>query len=198
MLLPDASAAYFKPFACRGTSLDELTDDLIHSIETLRSSIRKESPGGMCEIVSECLRQRHQWVPMVVSYLSEDGRIICADHTVVILPDGSLLDATRDQFGEGHSISLIKAGTQEMGRYRPFFHADWHPGHYDDKDGKLNAWLPTYTGKNDYDLDVEISAQFGIGWWVTDKTLLAKFYQANDYLAGAEALERLSRSPALK
>jgi hypothetical protein len=163
MLLPDASTAYFKSFA-RGTPLESLSKDVITSIEALRTSIRKESPGGMCELVGECLQERYQWEPMVVSYLSEDGRIICADHTVVILQDGSLLDATRDQFGEGHSVSLIKTGSQEMGRYRPFFHEDWHPGHPDDIDGDLSAWLPTYTDKNDYELQDETKRILGEGW----------------------------------
>jgi hypothetical protein len=196
MLLPDASTAYFKPFA-RGIPLNELSDDIIAEIEKLRATVREESPGGMCEIVSECLQQRYQWTPMVVSYLSEDGRIICADHTLVILPDGSLLDATRDQFGEGHSVSLIKAGTQEMGRYRPFFHEDWHPGHPDDTDGDLSAWLPTYTDKNDYDLADETKLKLGDGWWVDDKTLLATFYNENGYIAESEDLAHLNCPPAI-
>ena len=42
------------------------------------------------------------------------------------------------------SVSRIDAGSAEIGRYRPEFYEDFHPGHPDDTEGVMDAWLDTY------------------------------------------------------
>lgn len=172
-LNPKASARYFKSMGA-GKALNDLSDDLRSEIVALRTMVRESEPGGMCHIVCELLRQKYGWEPLPVSYLSPDGRII-ADHVVCILPCGSLLDGTRDQFGEGHSVSLVRPTDPEIGRYRPEFTEDWHPGHPDDTDGTLDGWIDSYPGKPDYEVKGETLLEFGRGWWLEDKSLLAVF-----------------------
>jgi hypothetical protein len=110
-----------------------------------------------------------------VGYLSEDGRVICAGHVVNILPDGSVFDGTRDQFGEGHSVSLISVGSDELGRYRPAFYTDYYPGHVDDMHGDLLPWLEGWSGMLDDMAQDHEEATSGFGWWLEDKTLLERY-----------------------
>jgi hypothetical protein len=196
MILPEASARYFSGFG-RGPALDTLNNTLIRSIETLRAEIREETPGGMCELVSACLQDKYGWEALNVTYLSEEGRVICADHTVIILPNGSILDGTRDQFGEGHSVSLIGADTKEIGRYRPFFFEDWHPDHPSDTNGDLAPWQPSFDGQLDYDLQDANQTQLGRGWWLADKSLLAAFYTTNEMQAELQELQTTTIIPSI-
>lgn len=188
MILPEASTRYFSAFGSKGAPVVELTSALIEEIETLRGQIRAEEPGGMCHEVSEILRRRYGWEPLSVAYLSDDGRVICSSHVVCILPGGGVLDGTRDQFGEGHSVSLIPPQDREIGRYRPEFMEDWHPGHADDHNDSLTPWLPIYSGKPDYVVQDEIKQQLGHGWWLNDKSLLYAFYAENDYVISAPGI----------
>lgn len=172
--IPAASVAYFKSVASGGKELGALTPELVAEIEELRESIRlSEGGGGMCHFVTEVLQNRYGWDRLFVSYLAPDGDIICGGgHVVNILPDGSVLDGTRDQFGEGHSVSLVPALSEEVGRYRPEFYQDFHPGHPDDTRGALDAWLPSYPGLEDADVQNALTEERGDGWWLADRTLL--------------------------
>lgn len=192
-IVPEASAAYFKSVSGgRAFGPAEFTPEFVREAELLRETVRAdEGGGGMCHVVSEIMEERHGWPRLSVAYLSEMGDVICAAHVVSLLPDGSVIDWTRDQFGEGHSVSLISADASEIGRYRPEFYEDFHPGHPDDTDGVMAAWLDTYAGHTDCDEQDRLSEERGRGWWLEDLTALDE-YRAKQtaYAGGAEPSAR--------
>lgn len=175
--IAEASRRYFRDVAKMGRDKGfVLTDDFVAHVEKLRREVREEEGGGgMCHIVSELLQCEFGWPMLSVAYLSEDGRVVCAGHVVNILPDGSVLDGTRDQMGEGHSVSLVPVGSDEIGRYRPEFYEDFHPGHPDDTDGYMTPWLEGWSGMLDADAQDHEQATSGFGWWLEDKSLLVSY-----------------------
>jgi hypothetical protein len=146
----------------------------------------------MCHFVTEALSARYGWGRLFVTYLSDGGDVICGGgHMVNILPDGSVLDGTRDQFGEGHSVSLNtirRSGDRTLSR--PEFYVDFHPRHPDDRSGQLDPWWPSYAGVIDCDEQSRIAAIKGERWWLSDKTA------SDAYEARQEEL-RLSRHPTV-
>jgi hypothetical protein len=183
---PAASRAYMKSIGGPGTAIDELSLELVDEIEVLREEIRRaEGGGGMCHFVTEVLQMRYGWERLSVSYLTSDGEIICGGgHVVNILPDGSILDPTRDQFGEGHSVSLIPSSSDEIGRYRTEFYDDFNPGHPDAGD-LLAGWADAYDGRTDAQIEEDMQSERGHSWWLADKTLIEAYHkQQSDYSNG--------------
>lgn len=178
--LAKASSAFFK-WIIRGSADRDftLTPEFIAEVEALREEIRAENNGGgMCHLVTEALQAKYGWERLYVTYMTESGEIICGGgHVINVLPDGSVLDPTRDQFGEGFSVSLIENDSEEIGRYRPEFYSDYHPGHPDIRDGELDAWLPYFTGQEDSDIGQELSDTRGRGWWLEDTSLYDAYLQ---------------------
>jgi hypothetical protein len=191
---PQASVAYFKSVAGgRAFSDSDLTPEFVLEAEALREEVRaEEGGGGMCHVVSEIMQGRHGWPRLFVSYLSAEGDVICAAHVVSLLPDGSIIDWTRDQFGDGHSVSFVNAQSPEIGRYRPEFYEDFHPGHLHDDTGKLSSWLDAYTGQSDCDEQDRLARERGRGWWLEDLSAL------DEYEARQEAYERGYRTAHVK
>jgi hypothetical protein len=171
---PDASVAYFSAVAASSPPCPpELTSEFVMGIEALREQVRdEEGGGGMCHVMSELMQSRHGWPRLSVSYLSEDGEVICAAHVVNVFPDGSVLDTTSDQFGEGRSVTLLRAGDPSIGRYRPEFYDDFFPGHADDIHGSLDAWLPSFRGRMDDEEQRRLGSERGRGWWLADLAAL--------------------------
>jgi hypothetical protein len=169
-MLPEASREFFVSIM-RGHRVHdfELTPEFVAKTEAYREEVREEEGGGgMCHIVTEYLAEKYGWERLFVSYLAPNGDIICGGgHVINVLPDGSILDPTRDQFGEGFSVSHIKNDSDEIGRYRPEFYVDYHPGHPDA--AALDAWLPYYDGVPDEDVDTMKNGTRGPGWWLSDK-----------------------------
>ena len=165
-----------------GGELIELSAELVEEIETLREEIRQaEGGGGMCHFVTEELQMRYGWERLCVTYLSPDGEIICGGgHVVNILPDGSVLDPTRDQFGEGFSVSLVSFASDEIGRYRTEFYEDFHPWH-PDAEGTLDGWADAYDGRSDAEVQDVLRAERGDGWWLEDRSLLDAFQERSDH-----------------
>lgn len=181
---PEASRAYMKGIGRSGSPLAELTPELIEEIETLRDEIRMaEGGGGMCHFVTEVLQNRYGWDRLCVTYLSPEGEIICGGgHVVNVLPDGSILDPTRDQFGEGFSVSLIRSESDEIGRYRTEFYEDFHPGHPDAGD-LLDGWADAYDGRIDVVVQDDNEAERGCTWWLEDTSLLDAYQEKQDAFA---------------
>jgi hypothetical protein len=133
----------------------------------------------MCHLVTEALQAKYGWERLYVSYLTPEGEIICGGgHVISILPDGSILDPTRDQFGEGYSVSLIHVDSPEMGRYRPEFYDDFHPGH-PDAAGQLEGWADAFDGRMDFDVQDALEEERGKCWWLADMTHM-NAYRAKD------------------
>lgn len=184
----DATVTYFKAVSegVKFSALD-FTDEFVAKAEDIRHEVRRaEGGGGMCHVMSELAQQNFGWPMLSVAYLCPNGDVICAAHVISILPDGSMIDWTRDQFGEGHSVSYISKDDPEIGRYRPEFYEDFYPGHPYDEDGLLSAWLDSYAGHTDCDEQSRLEQERGRGWWLRDLTKL------NEYVAEQK---RLSTEP---
>ncbi len=189
-IVPEASVAYFKSVSGgRVFEAVDFTPEFVREAEILREAVRaEEGGGGMCHVVSEIMEGRHGWPMLSVAYLSEAGDVICAAHVVSLLPDGSVIDWTRDQFGEGHSVSLIGADAEEIGRYRPEFYEDFHPGHPDDTNGVMAAWLDTYAGHTDCEEQDRLTEERGRGWWLEDLTAMDEYDAQQVAYAGGAGL----------
>lgn len=193
---PSASRKYLKLMTGTGEPLAELTQELADEILEIREAVRRdEGGGGMCHIVTEILQMRYGWKRLCVTYLSKEGEVICGGgHVVNVLPDGSILDPTRDQFGEGHSVSLISIDSKEIGRYRTEFYEDFHPLH-PDAEGRLDGWKDAFDGRLDFDLDNDLVSLRGSSWWLDDRSLIDAYDARQDsYARGAEDDETFGRS----
>lgn len=184
---PSASRKYLKSIAGAGRTLTSLTDEIIDEIEALRDDVRRtEGGGGMCHFVTEILQMRYGWERLGVSYLTEEGEVICGGgHVVNVLPDGSILDPTRDQFGEGHSVSLVPFDSNEIGRYRLEFYEDYHPWHPDAKD-QLDGWEDQFDGRMDADLQNDLLKERGPAWWLDETSLIEAYHAAQEAYACAD------------
>lgn len=172
---PAATRRYMQSIAS-GEPLRVLTPELVAEIEAIRHEVREENGGGgMCHFVTEILQNKYGWDRLCVTYLAPDGRIICGGgHVVNVMSDGSILDPTRDQFGEGYSVSLISADSDELGRYRPEFYEDFHPRHPDAGDW-LAGWQDSFDGRLDADVQDANRAGLGEGWWLDDMSALEDY-----------------------
>ena len=151
------------------------------AIRSLRTEVRKEEGGGgMCHVMMEVLWLKNDWEGLSVSYLDPWGRVICCGHCINILPDGSLLDSTADQFGEGHDVRLLAPGDPEYGRYRPEFDEDFHPGQCEE------AARFYWTGLLDHQAQDRMTQQLGHGWWLEDKQRYLKYLREQVQLGSGE------------
>jgi hypothetical protein len=145
-----------------------LTPEIIAAIRQERHSNRLAEGGhGMCHYVTESLEHQYGWRRESGTYLSADGEIICGDgHYWNYLPDGSLLDPTADQFGEGYDIRVIAPQDPEFQRYRWAWTPDYHPD------------FPTggYRGPYDYDVEKQLREQRGDYWWAPPEDLNVQIY----------------------
>ena len=181
----EATVTYFEAIGGGKTfTAGEFTSEFIAKAERLRHEVRRsEGGGGMCHVMSDLAQAEFGWPMLSVAYLCPEGDIICAAHVISVLPDGSMIDWTRDQFGEGHSVSYISKDDPAIGRYRPEFYEDFHPGHPDDEDGLLDAWLDTYSGRTDCDEQDRLREERGRGWWLESLDKLDEYDAEQDRLA---------------
>lgn len=186
-----AMREWVKPFM-RGMARDfDLTPEMVALIQKTRTDIRVEQGGGgMCHVVSEWLEADYGLTRLSVTYLAPNGEVAFSAHLVNLLKDGSILDSTADQIGEGHDVRLLRPDDPEYGRYRPEFYEDYHPGHPDVEPGSLDAWSDLWTGTVDYVQEDQIRAERGTGWWLEDKTSLVAYWR--DQIQLARGTGRLS------
>lgn len=160
-----------------------LDDSFLDELRELRRRIRDdEGGGGMCHFVSECIQMEYGWQRFMGTYTAIDGDVICSAHLWNILPDGSILDATADQFGEGHDIRIIATTDPDYDRYRYEFNIDFHPKHPD--------FISTYPqaaeafadwgGEFDENEDLRLWKERGDYWWVEDKSHAIAYLTAQD------------------
>lgn len=173
-------------FSAAGSSdAGDVTEAVLSDIRSLRSRFREaEGGGGMCHAVSEDLGRSRGWTPLSVGYLSLDGTVICAGHYVNVLRDGTLLDATADQFGEGHDIRVLRPGDAEYGRYRPEFYEDYHPGI---EPVELAAWARDWNGDVDCDAQDIATDERGAAWWLDDPTPRLDFLRSQVALGASHS-----------
>jgi hypothetical protein len=165
---------------CADMTIDAAT---LETIRRVRAEIRvEEGGGGMCHLVTEWLNGDHGLGRLGVTYLDRTGEVVISGHYVNLLADGSILDPTADQTGEGHDVRLLRPGDPEYGRYRPEFDEEYHPGACPE----LDAWLPFWSGESDYLRQDKVTRERGKGWWVEDPGALLDYYSGQANIADPE------------
>jgi predicted GNAT family acetyltransferase len=166
-----------------------LTPELVARLQEIRHQCRVDNQGGgACHLVSEWIEDEFGWRRTSGTYTSRDYQdVAIAGHLWNILPDGSILDATADQTGEGHDIRVIAPDDPEYHRYRPEWYDDYHPGHeeYENEDfskyrevyhpGFDASRYPAFNGEQDYDAGARLSKERGQHWWATDREQLERY-----------------------
>jgi hypothetical protein len=159
------------------TSKQNLTARDVAWIEKQRESIRdEECGGGMCHEVTALLEEKWKWTRFGVSYLNADGEVICAGHYINVLPDGTIIDPTADQFGEGCSVRVLRPQDTDYGRYRPEFDSDFNPA--DASFPQISGWAADWHGEDDLAQQKRLEQERGSGWWLDDKTEFIAYWQA--------------------
>ena len=141
----------------------------IARLEAFRAAVRVEDGGGgHCHTVTEYMSYKapKTFGRLGVSYLSEDGGVICSGHYVSFLADGTLIDPTADQMGEGQSVAVLNPSNRCYGRYRPEFDGDYNP----DVAADLAAFSADWISKDDFVMQDVLRAERGEGWWLDDKS----------------------------
>jgi hypothetical protein len=184
-----ASRSYMRPFSGGRLHAGSIDVDMTARIVAMRSRIRQEEGGGgMCHLVTDWLHSEYGCGRMGVSYLSPEGEVICADHYVAVLSDGSILDPTSDQMGEGHDMRLLRTDDPEYGRYRPGFFEDFHPGHHDN--AGADAWADLPHVVDDAAQQDLLGTERGCGWWLIDPTALRSYLEEQTTLVGTDDFYR--------
>lgn len=137
----------------------------IQHILAVREEEREHSGGGMCSMVSEFIENEFGWLMKCGAYTDSNDDTICEAHCWNILPDGAILDATADQFGEGHDIRIIEPSDPEFARYRDEWYDDYHPGHPEFPQIADRKW----SGEFDMDKVQRLEKERGVGWWLVGK-----------------------------
>ena len=148
----------------------------LDALRALRDEVREDlHGGGCCSVVCEELETGRGWRRCGVAYLSEGGEVVCEAHFVSVLADGTIVDATADQFGEGDEIRVVRPGDALYGRYRPEFYQDFHPG----ISPGAAAWAGDWTGELDMDAAIRLEAERGPAWWVGEPDAILAYMERN-------------------
>ena len=161
-------------------------DDLAVFRGIRESSRAANGGGGMCHEVSDWIEAERDWERRAGTLLSPDGEVCASGHFWNVLPDGSILDCTADQLGEGHDVLVVAPGDPAHGRWDEERSAEWHPG--------LPEWNPAsrgmrdgiaWDGESDDAAMERLVAARGHHWWATDPAQLERYLR--DQIAHAEA-----------
>ena len=100
-----------------------LTPGFLKKLRTARHEERIcNGGGGSCHLVSEWIEAEYGWTRVSGTYTTADYKEpIVPGHYWNLLPNGSILDATADQLGEGHDVRIVPKISPEYHRYRPEF-----------------------------------------------------------------------------
>lgn len=154
-----------------------LTPEIISKLKEIRHECRVDNGGGgACHLVSEYIEAEWGLDRIDGTYLDDNGRPITDGHMWNELPDGSILDATADQLGEGGDIDLIHPGEANYSRYYPYRSSD--------DENEADAIDAIQSGH--YDEATHLRTELGDGWWLKDKSKLNAYreMQKEKYFSG--------------
>lgn len=136
--------------------------------------------GGACHLVSEAIESCWGLERVEGTVTSADGRIICSHHLWNEFPDGTILDATADQFGE-EDIRFITPSDPSYHTYQIRWGSRRHV-----EDDEVDA-LIAFADEEEKRAE-KIDKEFGDMWWLgdRDRTLLNYYRSENEkYKNGA-------------
>lgn len=154
-----------------------LTPAFVKRIRQIRHQCRIDNHGGgSCHLVSEWLEHEYGWERISGTYTTADYKEpLVTGHYWNLLPDGSILDATADQLGEGADIRVVPRKTPTYHRYRPEFSDDYNPTADPEMfAAQLRAEFPhldpktVHYGGDDYSWEKRLEKERGKHWGVTD------------------------------
>lgn len=154
-----------------------LDADTIAKLREERHKWRIENGGGgACHLMSEYIEDAYGFKRKSGTYTALNGDVISADgHMWNVLPDGSILDTTCDQFGDEQDIQLIKPTDPNHARYREAYLSYCHPGHKDYPDFKDDKW----DGKMDDVEEKRLQKKLGKNWWVQNRDAFKAYTKEN-------------------
>ncbi|WP_411839830.1 hypothetical protein [Paracoccus sp. ME4] len=180
---------YWKAMAPRGPVpvIDEAFLDMIRRERHM--SRQENSGGGCCHLVTEILQATHGLEKCAVSVLAPDGRVAMSGHYISLMPNGSILDPTADQFGTRSDILLLSPSDGDYGLYRPEFSDEWNPDH----EPELAGWSEfpgAEHGWDDFDQDNALKADMGPHWWCRDPSRQLAWLENTSRTYGSWSLAR--------
>lgn len=101
------------------THPDDITPEHIQQMKDITHEVRRDAGlGGQCYIVSEENHLNHGWDIHGGVYHSKDGKPL-GDHVWNVHNDtGTIIDATADQWGEGHHVRVLPKDHPDHARYK--------------------------------------------------------------------------------
>lgn len=164
------AAAYWSRFTSDCSALPDIDDALLDRIRRERHECRVENGGGgSCHLVTEWLEHEFGLERMAVSFLTPDGTLAVSGHYVSLAADGTIVDATADQFGQGHDVRILRPDDPDYGLYRPEFYDSWNP----QTEEKLAAWRAfpgAEHGWDDFSAQTALTEDRGRDWWLEDRS----------------------------
>jgi hypothetical protein len=176
-----------------------LDKDTLEQIRVIRDQIRaEEGGGGMCHYVAETLAARLGWEDISGVYTSLQGEVICEAHHWNRMPDGTIVDATADQFGEGHDVRLVLPGDDDYPRYRLEWYQDWNPVETPDLSPSALGYS-LWTGELDADQAQRLKEQRGPSWWLGCLNALSTYLSQQEMYqrAATERVAHKRSAPAM-
>ncbi|WP_377275398.1 hypothetical protein [Rhizobium sp. R86522] len=132
-------------------------------IRSFRHEMRLAGCWGACFEVACFIEHQFDWRRIDGVYELPDGRPIFL-HSWNMMSDGTLVDGTADQFGEGRDIAIHPCGSPDHLRYRDRYTAAHNP--------LKTSWLATrpYSGVPDQTFwdDEEARRTLAPGWWISE------------------------------
>ena len=175
--------AFYEPYLPLPHGVIRHGEKEIAWLTQLRDEVRaEEGGGGMCSPISEILDVDLGWTRFAGVYLSREGELICDGHLWNLLPDGTIVDTTVDQFGEFAEPRLIAPDDPEYLRYRPEFDEEFHPGSTNMDRDYPGASAHYADWCKEYDLAVadRLVEERGPYWWLEDKTLARAYLEQQE------------------
>jgi hypothetical protein len=161
----DREYRVFDAWHAQSTAAIVVSPVMLEALRDIRTRIRESEVGGtgVCQRVSQYLEARFGWACERGVYLAADGEPI-ACHLWNRLPDGGLIDATADQFGEGADVLLVAPDNAPLlTRFRAEWSEDCNPG--------LSGLYPElkeveWTGEYDLERMERVRRERRERWWL--------------------------------
>lgn len=105
-----------------GHAVQRVTPVIMKQLEKELKELRAEEGEGQCATMSEILNRKYGWDIASGFYLygnKNKGHKGHGDHVWNVLKDGTIVDATHDQFGKP-DIAVLKPGDPEYARYHAY------------------------------------------------------------------------------
>jgi hypothetical protein len=151
------------------TNAFQLNQSIKNAIESYRHEVRSLGTLGGCYQVSLFIEHFYK-LPMREGVYQSSNLEPIVSHRWNVLPDGSILESTGDQFCEGANIDIIDPAHELFQRYRPQWSSSLNP--------RVTPWLShiNWIGVTDVDWKKQNpNKQIPDGYWLKDNSEYLKW-----------------------